>query len=202
MKKWLYAFGFLTVVGIAYAQTPSSDINDYFTIKGRGTEYNTSIGYIDSNKSFNVSGDVVLGIQASTPSFTAGTYPSVKVPFVNKSGSVMAQGTVVLSSTTAGTRTGWGTQAAILATTTVMGVNEGACAVDAVCWMTIDGYALVLTTGAVSPGNILVSTAGTLGVGAAGYAGVTTGTQVVGTEIGIAVSSGTAAGGRTLILMR
>lgn len=202
MKKWLYVFGFLAVSGVIYAQTPSSDIDDYFTIKGRGTEYNTSVGYIDSNKNFNISGGVYLGIQASTPSFTVGTHPGLKVPFVNKSGAVMVQGTVVVSSTTNNSQTGWGSQVAILATTTVLGVNDSACAVNAVCWMTVSGYALVLTTGAVQVGNILVSTAGTNNAGAAGYAGVTTGTQVVGTEVGIAASSGTASGGLTLILRK
>lgn len=125
---------------------------------------------------------------------------AIKVPFYNGSPSSTAVGTVILASTTA-TSSIYGTYAAILATTTVLGVSDGVYASGTKGWMTILGYCRVLTTGTVNVGDILVSTAGTNGAGAAGYAGTTTGTQVVGTAIGKAVSPGTAAGGLTTILI-
>ena len=128
----------------------------------------------------------------------------VRVPITNKSGATMAKGTVILSSTSAQAvaQVGWGSQAAILSTTSVLGVAAESIADGAVGWMAVDGFALVLTTGPIVPGNVVVSTAGTESAGVACYAGVTTGTQVVGTNIGTAVSSGTAAGGLTIIKLR
>jgi hypothetical protein len=125
---------------------------------------------------------------------------SIKVPFYNGSPSATAVGTVILASTTA-TSNIYGTYAAILATTSVLGVSDGIYASGSKGWMAIAGYCQVLTTGTVNVGDILVSTGGSSGTGAAGYAGTTTGTQVVGTAIGKALSPGTAAGGLTTILL-
>jgi hypothetical protein len=178
---------------------------------------------LDENKIYNSSGSLVFDIGFGTsvlnnslafgdnnnvasvtlPSTTTASSFSVKVPFFNGSGAATAVGQVILSSSTAALTGGnaYGTSAAVLATTTVLGISDGVYAAGAKGWMTIAGYCAVLTTGTVNAGDILVSTAGSAGSGAAGYAGVTTGTEVVGTKIGKALLPGTAAGGLTMTLI-
>jgi hypothetical protein len=150
-------------------------------------------------------GDVKLGDAGTTPGYTAptsqtaGNYFGLKVPFYN-AGTATTQGTVILASTTA-TNFGYGSSAAVLATTTVLGVADGVYANGAVGYMTISGYALVLTTGAVKIGDILISTDGTNAAGAVGYAGAKS-SPAAATEIGVAFSSGTTAGGLTLVKLK
>lgn len=171
-----------------------------------GSVYAANIENVTNTKSLELDGSLYFGdsqdvkyVTMPTAS-TAGPKFAIKVPFYNGSPNSTAEGTVILASTTA-TSNIYGTFAAILATTTVLGVADGVYASGTKGWMTIMGYCRVLTTGTVNVGDILVSTGGTAGAGAAGYAGTTTGTQVVGTHIGKAVSPGTASGGLTTILI-
>lgn len=170
-----------------------------------GTVKAANIENVTNTKALELDGALYFGDSqdvkyVTMPTASTADKFAIKVPFYNGSPNSTAVGTVILSSTTA-TSNIYGTYAAILATTTVLGVSDGVYASGTKGWMTILGYCRVLTTGTVNVGDILVSTAGTNGAGAAGYAGTTTGTQVVGTAIGKAVSPGTAAGGLTTILI-
>ena len=204
MKKkhilFLFLLGIVTVYGLKAANT------DKWGIGGDGLYNAKDMVHVDSSWNLRLfNGDIVLGDNVLPPttdaqSATLGGYYGIKVPFFNSSSSSTAEGSVILASTTY-TTSAYGTMAAILATTTVLGVSDGVYAANTTGYMVIAGYALVLTTGAVSPGDILVSTAGSLGTGAVGYAGKTTGTQVVGTGIGKAITKGTAAGGTVLAII-
>jgi hypothetical protein len=194
----------LVLVGIGSLIYGASNIfTDFLSISGNGSLRNTSIFWIDANRDVSVyDGDVILGGSGSTPSTTAGTYPGVQVPFYNASATTLVQGNVIIASATNATAgAGYGSIAAVLSTTNVVGICAGTVASGAVGWMTVSGYALVLTTGTVNMGNVLVSTAGTVGTGAAGYAGAIV-APTSGTDIGIAMSQGTAAGGLTLVRLR
>jgi len=77
-----------------------------------------------------------------------------------------------------------------------IGISEGAVAAGSIGYITVGGYALALTTGTVNRGDTLVST-GTV----SGYLGADT-TPTTGADVGVALSSGTAAGGLTIIRLR
>jgi len=222
MKKYLKRslWSIAIVSGFALFVYAAMTTDDYLNLVGRGAINNVSVFQIDSTPTLTFSnsdstdgltvtgssgetviynGDMKMSGAATTPSTTAGTYPGFMVRINNGSGAAMAQGSVVISSVGA---TGTGTTSAILSTTTVLGVAEGVIAADGgTGYMTIAGWALVLTTGTVQVGDILVSTDGSNGGGAAGYAGVDN-TPTDGATIGIAMSAGTAAGGLTLALIR
>jgi hypothetical protein len=201
-KRWLIAGAAVALFAGALMAFPSSNTyTDFWTIFGVGSLRNTAIAFIDSNRDFNLyDGDFNLGVSQSRPTTATGTYPGITVPIYNASGSAWTEGDVIIASATASTA-GYGSYAAINATTTVIGVAAESIANGAVGLMKVSGWALVKTTGTVQIGNILVSTSGSNGAGVAGYAGVTTGTQVVGTAIGKAMSVGTAGGGTTLVLL-
>lgn len=186
-KLWLgiglvSVLGYITIVHAAsYYERYLVNGSEIWRLDNDGTTYQTGAA---------TTTDLKLGTGA--PSTTA--FYAVKVPFY--AAVAMDQGDVVISSQNG---SGYGSKAAVLATTTVLGVCDGTYAAGSIGYMAVSGYALVLTTGTVAAGNVLVSTGGTNGTGAAGYAGVTTGTQVVGTTVGKAMVAGTAAGGLTLI---
>jgi len=124
----------------------------------------------------------------------------VKVPFYNASGSALTRGMVVISSGNSTTAL-YGSAAAVTSTSSILGICDGTVASGAKGWMSVEGYAAVLTTGTVNLGDLLVSTSGSAGAGAAGYAGkiASAATVEAGTVLGKAVSVGTAAGGLTII---
>jgi hypothetical protein len=130
---------------------------------------------------------------ATAPSTSAGGYYGVKVPYYNNSGVTMNKGDIVLA---VGGGTAYGTKAAVLATTTVMGVNAASLATATWGYMYISGYAVVNTTGTVIPGDIIVSTDT-----ASGYGGKKSSPNA-GEVVGTALSVGTAAGGLTLIKLK
>lgn len=192
MKRFLRKYWAIALLVFAGAGlfAASSDFTDFWTIKGTGTLNNTAIAWIDSARDFTLyDGDVVLGGSGSQPSTTAGAYPSLKVPFYNGAGAAMVQGNVVLSSVT--TSSGVGTIASITSTTTYVGICEGSVAAGAIGYMSVSGYALVLTTGTVYSGDILVSSAPAVSA-AKGYAGrLSVGAgDFVGVIIGRAMSTG------------
>lgn len=200
-NKYWFVFALIPILGIFAAgwlsAFPSSnDVTDFWTIKGIGTLRTQSIAYIDSNRDLNLyDGDINLGSSQSRPTTTAGTYPGLLVPIYNGSGASLTEGMVVVSSANNNVTAGYGTTTTAVATTTVLGIAAETIADGAVGLIRVGGWAIVKTTGSVFPGDVLVST------NVAGYAGTTTGTQVVGTAIGKAVSKGTAAGGNTLVLL-
>jgi hypothetical protein len=120
----------------------------------------------------------------------------IKMPFYNASGASMSRGQVVLASATA-TTANYSSVASVLSTTTWVGICDGTVANGETGWMTVSGYAAVLTTATVKIGDILVSTNSI----DAGYAGAIAGAATVleGTVIGRAVSVGTASGGLTIV---
>lgn len=153
------------------------------------------------------SGDVNLTGAGVVPSAaTAGTYPGITITVYNSSSAAIPANSVVLAhatTTAAGASVdSYSTFNAILATTSVLGVSDAAIAAGAYGKVKVCGYALVRTTGPVEAGDILVSTAPNTANAvslAAGRAAVKTGTQVVGTAIGMALGRGTAAAGGNLV---
>ncbi len=189
----------LTIVGGLYASRSTWYRRDVFG--------GVQIFLLENNGTTTQKGAEKFGSNEDTPTLPTTSNAdsfSMKVPFLNVSGSTMLKGMVVL--TTSGTinaanQIAWGTVAAVNSTTTILGINDASLAANATGWMSIAGYAVVLTTTAIRIGDLLVSTIGANGAGNAGYAGVTTGTQVVGTDIGIAVSSNSN-GGNVVVRLR
>lgn len=130
------------------------------------------------------------------PTATTGSQFSVKVPFYNGAAVSISTGMIVLSSTTNSTGIAYGTIGATLSTTTWIGVADGTVDSGSTGWMIVAGYANVLTTGTVIPGNLIVSTDSV-----AGYGGFIAGANTVfeGAVVGKAVQTGTASGGLTLV---
>lgn len=188
-----------------YAVIPSWCANtDIWNQSGQGVYWGKDMVHIDSGYNLRIyNGSLILGDNAitptinnnqTTPSVSVGGYYGIKVPMANGSLVTSANGMVVTSSITS---TGaQGTFQNILATTTVVGIADGTYAPGAIMYMTVGGYALVLTTGAIKVGDLLV-TANT----STGRAIAATGTVVVGSVIGKALTAGVAAGDSVLALI-
>lgn len=201
------------IVGLGIlAKTASTDL---FTVTGRGSSWGqdifritsalglslsnssgTDVFTIDTNGNVQTYNDITVG-DDTTPSTSF--YPGIKLPIYYNS--AVTQGDVILSTCPgpgSASPVGIGTISAVLSTTTIIGVADGTYAAGDVGYMTIQGYALVKTTGTVNAGDHLTSTATT-----AGYAGRLTAaaTVVVGSVLGTAVGNGTAAGGLTLAII-
>lgn len=212
-KYWLWLFPALLLVsvGVYSART------DIFAVSGGGSLRNIDVFRIDSTGDVHFTdsgsydalgidsstgelstykGDLSLGTSDTRPSVTADTYPGIMVPIYNGSGASWSEGDVIVSSAHINTTAGVGTLTTALATTTVLGVAAETIADGAVGFIRVGGWSIVKTTGAVKIGDVLVTT-NTV----AGRAGVTTGTQVVGTSIGKAMSVGAAAGDTVLTLL-
>lgn len=193
MKKMkLYLLTGLLILGIGVLIKASN--TDIWNLSGQGIYNAKDMVHVDSNYNFRLyNGNLVLGDNAltpsinnslTTPSITVGGYYGLKVPFYNGSGASTALGSVIVASTTYNNATNYeGSMVTALATTTILGVSDGIYANGSIGYMTISGYALVQTTGTVVQGTLLVST-DTL----KGYTGPATGTVVVGTVIGTAVT--------------
>lgn len=195
-KKFAALFLVLALAGLYRpAQAASNSFTDFLTILGRGTLWNTAVFWIDTARSVYIyDGDMYLGGKAATPSATAGEYPGFKVPIKNNGATAWVQGTAIMVDSVC---VGCGkTATATTDLTSIVGFSEGAVAAGANGYMTIGGYALILTTGTVNRGDTLVSTAS-----AAGYLTGDT-TPTTGTDMAVALASGTAAGGLTLSLVR
>lgn len=194
-KFLLASFIVISGLGIVIRASTSNDFSDFWTIKGIGTLTNTAIAFIDTTRDFNLyDGDIVLGAKGNQPSTTAGEYPGYKVQIKNCGSTAWVQGTLVIANANAAGCGQTGTATTDL--TSWLGISEGAVAVNAVGSITVGGYALALTTGTVNRGNTLVSTSST--------AGYLTGnaTPTTGADVGVALSSGNAAGGLTIIRVR
>lgn len=151
---------------------------------------------------------VKIGNSSNTPtaptSSTGANY-GIKVPYTNAGSTTIAAGAVVMAGVSAlGTVNTPGLATSVLSTSTWIGINESSLASGATGYMTVSGLALVLTTGTVAVGDLLISSV-THGSTTQGYAGAlispSTGTLAGNpyAVIGKALSVGTASGGLTLI---
>lgn len=149
------------------------------------SKYSTQEPYYNTTNTINV-GSIIIANSSS--SFAA-----------NPSSGMMATSSNTLL----------GTIGVVTATTSVWGVAADTCPANTVCNMITHGFALVLTTGTIFPGDLIVSSAaapigGSLGPVIPGFGGKFTGTVAVGTVIGTAVGPGSAgivAGGLTPVLI-
>lgn len=143
------------------------------------------------------SGNNYTGASVTLPTTTTGSNFGKWVPVLNI-GAAVTQGTVLVSSNVAGGIAYVNTGAATTALTTVVGVAAESIASGAKGWMVPlgGGYAVVKTTGTVNIGDVLVTTTSS--------AGYLTGnaTPVTGSDIAVAMSVGTSAGGTILAIMK
>lgn len=198
-KRYLAAIAAFIVITASSLWAVYSGITSRWAILGEGSLANTALAYIDSEGDFFLyKGDVNLGDSGTTPSTSSGAYPGLLVPFYNASGTTIVEGNILIASTTATSLTGAMTIGTALATTTVMGIAAETVASGAVGKMRVDGWAIVLTTGVVNIGDLIVTTNTVRG-----YAGrLSPGTsELVGDYIGKAAQVGTPAGGYTLVIL-
>lgn len=194
-KKILACLGVMSIVAVMVivVRNSYSGNTDIWALGGQGAVNNKDMLRLDSNYDLRLYyGDLYFGDVGTAPSTSAGGYYGVKVPCYNV-GPAITAGMVVVSSNTG---TGYCRSSEASGSTSVIGVAEGAIASGAVGYITVAGYATVLTTGTVAIGSVVVSSAS-----AVGYGGGTT-TPTTGTDLGVAMSAGTAAGGLTLIRLR
>lgn len=181
----------------AFASTSNASRQDIAATGGGGVWNNIDVMRVDSDANLRLyNGSIVLGDNGVTPSATQTASPArgfygLKVPFLNGASTTTSVGTVIIASVTTGSflstdSVGVGTFALLNATTTVLGVADGAYAYNTVGYMTIAGYALVHTTGTVFAGDLLVSTAA-----AQGYA-ISNNSASNGTVIGKAMQNSSA----------
>lgn len=204
MKKYLLGFLIALSISIPAYRLLKAANSDASAIGGQGIYWSKDMYRIDSNYNLRLyNGSLVFGDNGLTPSsanpqtsptITTGGFYGIKLPITNGSSSTSSIGQVVCSSTLASGIQG--TFVSATATTSILGVVDGSYVSGATMYMTTHGYALVLTTGAVLPGQLLVSSAT-----ASGRAGAANGTVVVGTVIGKALTVGAAAGDSVLALI-
>lgn len=142
-------------------------------------------------------GNSVTGSAVTMPTTSTASNFSTWLPVYNPTSSSIAAGTVLVSSNVAGGVGYVNVAAATTDLTTVVGVAAEAIAAASKGWMVPrgGGYAVVLTTGTVTIGQVLVTT-----TSVAGYA-TGTGTPTTGADFGTALSVGTAAGGSVVALL-
>lgn len=182
------------LIGLAFIALPIFVYSgtDVHTLKVDGNQ----VWNIDNTGSVAAAGSIKLGDNNSTPTLPTATNAanfSLKIPYQNGSGSTITDGSVVVASTTASSLY-IGSSVILAATTTVMGIADGDLASGANGYMSVAGYALVLTTGTIVVGDILVSTDGASGL-ATGFAGANNASTIApGAVIGKAVEATTATG--------
>ncbi len=223
IQKWLLAaFVILGLGGIAHAITCGSNSTpvERYTVAGSEVYCLDQAGNVTSSGTFTSAGRIVtssttvslgvkfgnrIGNPTVTPTSTTAVSYGEKVPYVNASGVTIPAGAVVVASVTAqGGVPVPGAPCVTLSTNTWIGIAESALVANGTGYMTINGYATILTTGAVQVGEYLVST-GTP-VGYAGSLGPNVSSSTLTQNwpfiIGKAMSVGTATGGTTIILMK
>jgi hypothetical protein len=223
IRKWLIAFfGAALYAGTVHAITCGAGSTPVVRYTVAGSEVYcldqdgniTSSGtYVSSGRVQTSSTTVSLGSKfgnnvgnpTQTPTSTTAVLYGLKVPYVNASGTTVPAGGVVIASVTAAAGVPVpGAPSVYTATSTWIGIAESALVAGGTGYMTISGYATVLTTGAVQIGEYIVSSAPVTGY--AGSLGVNLSTSTLIQNwpfiIGKAMSVGTAAGGTTIILLR
>lgn len=142
------------------------------------------------------SGNSYTGTSVTLPTTSTGSNFAHWIPVYNPSSSAISAGAVLIASNTG---VGYVQTVAVLATTTVLGVAAESIAATSKGWMVPrgGGYAIVLTSGAINVGDVLVTT-GT----SAGRFGVNN-SPTTGTDVAVAVSSApTGSAGSVLAIMR
>lgn len=159
---------------------------------GTGVNHNTPVYTLDYTGTQQQAGDLSLGMKGTA----ANTLPtlgdaSLQIPVYLSTNSATAavQGSVILATAPFnGQVTGIVSPAnAVAGNTTVLGIADVAAATGTVFQLDIIGTSLVLGTGTITTGDLLVSS-GT----SAGYAG-TNNSAAAGAIIGTALNSGTSA---------
>lgn len=209
-KKLLVLFLFLGSVLSIGAYAANTDMWEV-SGSGQGIFNNKDVARVDKDGNLCLyTGSILLGDKGTTPTTTKikttskgivsvlPGYMNIRVP-VTYQGAV-TEGDVLCSNIVVSTVLASVIPCVNTATNTVVGVADATYADGAVGEMVIEGFALIHSSGAVQIGDMLVSSAPVTGV--KGYVGTTTGTQVVGTGIGTAMSKGAAAGDTILALIR
>lgn len=188
-RKWIVGLGVVAlVVTLAYAATSVQR----FVVGG------DQIYDLQQDGWLGIVGPFAFGNSRTAPTLpttTTGSNFSFQLPVYNPTSSSIAAGSVLIASDTG---TGYVNKApATDDLTTIIGVAASAISATSKGWMIPrgGGLAVVLTTGTVSIGHTLVSTAAS-----AGYL-IGDPTPTTGADVGTALTAGTAAGGSTLVLL-
>lgn len=156
-------------------------------------------GDVNADGTFSNEGDLRLGVSgtAETVSTTSRNSQGVKMPVVLDSASSAAlEGSVLVAEppqSDGNVRVKVGGATTDL--TTVVGIAAAAGSAGSVIDMYTSGFVLALTTGTVTPGQVLTTT-----TSAAGYLAADA-TPTSGADVAVALSTGTAAGGLTKVLL-
>lgn len=160
----------------------------------------TEIYDLQSDGSIGIAGSIRQGLDgtAETVSTTSGNSQGVKVPVtLHADSAAVLEGSVLVayfpSSASGSVEVGLGGATNDL--TTVVGIAAEAGSAGDVIDMYVSGFVLARTTGTVVAGNTLVST-----TAAAGYLAADA-TPTTGADVAVALSTGTAAGGLTKVLL-
>lgn len=195
-KSWLLVLGLFALPVAYYSYVLAAYSYQRFTVSGSQIYELYSDGAVTIAGPLK-SGNNYTGSSVTLPTTSTGAKFAHWVPVYNPTGSSIAAGTILIASNTG---TGYVQPVpSVLSTTTVVGVAAEAIASVTKGWMIPlgGGYAIVLTSGTVAIGDVLVTT-GT----SAGRAGPNN-TPTSGTDIGVAVSaSGTSTGGSVLAILR
>jgi len=214
MKKSKIAFVLVALVGgLLCAKIVRSANTDISALQGDGSLYNVDVFRITSTADMKLTDsasytafdvDSTLGtitlssgslnLSGSLGQPTTSIFGGITIALKNCGTAAWVQGNLI---TVDDDEAGCGT----VSPTTVdltdwVGISIGAVAVGDVGYVAVGGLTVALTTGTVNRGDTLVST-NTV----AGYLGADA-TPTTGADVGVALSSGTSAGGLTLIRLR
>jgi hypothetical protein len=183
------------VVGTIWAGTTTYDrlkLRDNGIVDSGGTER------ITIGNPTVINGALLLGVDSSSKTSVGNIDNRVRITPMLLAGTVNAvQGSaLVATSTSTSPGAAVAVSAATIDLTTVVGVAKAAATVGSLVYVVDSGFALARTTGTVTPGTVLVTTQA-----AAGYLAANA-NSVWGADVGVAITTGTAAGGLTLIKLR
>lgn len=192
MKKYMLALlaGFLLAGGYVLAES----IQRFEYPSG------TEIYDLQSDGTQGIAGDVRLGKDgtAETTSTSSGNSQGIMIPVkIHADSSAVLEGSVLVANppTSSGGDVVVSLGAATNDLTTIVGIAAEAGSAGDVIDMYISGFVLARTTGTVVAGNTLVSTTASAGYLAADA------TPTTGADVAVALSTGTAAGGLTKVLL-
>ncbi len=212
-NRWLVCLFVITAfVGIARVATVENGTNVNKLVLDENKVYDSegTLRWITGIRNA-IQGAIAFGdaiTSPTLPTYSTGDQFGVKVPFYNATGASTAKGQVLTSSSSVSALVNIGSpfyanSVALVATTTVIGIADGVYASATTGWMTVSGYALVLTTGTVMPGDVLITTAPS--GSPKGYGSVTFSTATWAnpkSAFAVSVGSGNVAGGLTPVVLR
>ena len=192
----------LPVLGFVAVDIHADTDVETYTVGGTEVWNIDNTGAVNSGGAATIGGAVILADNPTSPTLpttaNAANF-SVKVPIQNATGATIPQGGIVISSQSA-TGVALAASGAFADSTDIIGIADADILAGANGFISVAGYALLLTTGTVVNGDILVSTDGANGAQAAGYT-ITDNTPTAGTAIGKAIGAGTASGGLTPVII-